>query len=462
MSSVFPSFDYARQFVAEQVIRQVLEYIDRDPEQNLPKIFNLAKILAGKKHHQQHAVTLAEGYDTNPVVRAYINRLFERTHPNVKRRLLYNWFFNAMIFGIPHQQENSRKLGVHIPNFFLIDPTSDCNLRCEGCWAGMYDKHDTLDFETLDRLMAEAKELGIYWAAMSGGEPFKYPHLIRLAAKHPDMAFMVYTNGTLITERMADAIVEVGNVSPAISLEGWRESTDARRGPGVFDRIMKVMDLLQERGAIFGVSLTLTRHNVEEVTSDEFIDFLIEKGAVYGWSFHYIPIGRDPDLDLLVTPEQRAYLAERIPYIRTHKPIQIADFWNDGELMHGCIAGGRFYFHITANGNVEPCAFVHFAADNIKGKTLLEVLKNPLFAAYQKRQPFSDNYLRPCPIIDVPVALREIVKESGARPTHPGAESVLTGTIASHLDRRAEEWRNVADRIWAERHGVEREAAQSR
>jgi len=462
MSSLSPSFELARRFLGEQLVRQMLGYIDRNPEENLPKVLALAKKLAKREHHRRHALKIAEWYETNPAGRVYINRLFERTHPNVKRRLLHNWFINAMILGIPRQQELSRKLGVHIPNFFLIDPTSDCNLRCEGCWAGMYEKHDTLDFETLDRLMNEAKELGIYWAVISGGEPFKYPHLIRLAEKHPDMAFMVYTNGTLITEKVADAIVEAGNLSPVISLEGWREQTDARRGKGVFDRIMKAMDALRERGAVFGISLTITRYNVDEVTSDAFIDFLIEKGAVYGWTFHYIPIGRNPNPDLMVTPEQRAYLSERIPYIRTHKPIQIADFWNDGALTCGCIAGGRMYFHITASGVVEPCAFAHFSVENIKGKSLLEVLKNPLFAAFQKRQPFNDNHLRPCPIIDVPQALREIVAETGARPTHPGAESILAGTVAAYLDRRAEEWGRVANAIMARKEEAGQKKVQAR
>lgn len=460
MSNVSPSFDLAKRFFGEQLVRQMLGYIDRNPEDNLPKILSLAKKLAKRQHHQQHALKIAEWYENNPAGRAYINNLFKRTHPNVKRRLLYNWFINAMILGIPRQQEVSEKLGVHIPNFFLVDPTSDCNLRCEGCWAGLYAKHDSLDFETLDRLLNEAKELGIYWVVMSGGEPFKYPHLIRLAEKHPDLAFMVYTNGTLITEKVADAIVEAGNLSPAISLEGWREQTDARRGKGVFDRIMKAMDALRERGAIFGISITITKYNVNEVTSDEFIDFLIEKGAVYGWTFHYIPVGRNPNLDLMVRPDQRAYLAERIPYIRTHKPIQIADFWNDGALTCGCIAGGRMYFHIAASGNVEPCAFAHFSVDNIKGKTLLEVLESPLFAAFQKRQPFSDNFLRPCPIIDVPQALRDIISETGARPTHPGAESILTGTIASYLDRRSEEWGRVADGIMARKKEADLKATQ--
>jgi len=459
--SVLPSFDFAKRFVEEQVLRQMLGYIDQNPAENFPKVLKIAQKLARKDHHRQHAMKIARWYEENPAVREYINRLFTRTHPNVKRRLLYNWFINAMLLGIPRQQELGERLGVHIPNFFLLDPTSDCNLRCDGCWAGMYAQHDTLDFETLDRLLTEAKELGIYWVVMSGGEPFKYPRLLELAAKHSDMAFMLYTNGTLITEKVADAMVEIGNLTPAISLEGWRDRTDARRGNGVFDRVMKVMDLLRERGAIFGVSITITKYNVDEITSDEFIDFLIEKGVTYGWTFHYIPVGRNPNLDLLVTPEQRAYLAERIPHIRRTKPIQIADFWNDGELTHGCIAGGRMYFHIAASGDVEPCAFAHFAVDNIKGKSLLEVLRNPLFAAFQKRQPFSDNFLRPCPIIDVPQALREIVAESGAQPTHPGAESILTGTLASALDRRAEEWRRVADRVWSERHGL-KPAAQSR
>ncbi|MBC7104926.1 MAG: SPASM domain-containing protein, partial [Firmicutes bacterium] len=166
---------------------------------------------------------------------------------------------------------------------------------------------------------------------------------------------------------------------------------------------------------------------------------------------HYIPIGRNPNPDLMVTVEQRAYLAERIPYIRTHRPIQLADFWNDGELTYGCIAGGRRYLHITAKGDIEPCAFVHFATDNIEGKSLLEILRSPVLASFKKRQPFDENLLRPCPVIDVPAALREIVAESGARPTHPGAETVLEGPIAEFLDQRSREWARASAPIWERR-----------
>lgn len=445
------NLDFAKNFVKEQVLRQALGYLEKDPEVNLPKILNLVKLLAIKKEHKEQVEQLALAYQQNPAIRTFVNRLFVATHPNIKHRLIYNWFINAMIFGIPKQAQMSQKHGVHVPNFFLVDPTSACNLACEGCWAGKYAKKNSLSFERLDRLFSEAKELGIYWAVMSGGEPFVYPRLFELAGKHSDMAFMVYTNGTLIDEEAAGKIVEVGNLSPAISLEGRRERTDARRGAGTFDKVMGAMDLLKERGAVFGVSITVTRDNVMEVTSDDFIDFLVDKGVTYGWLFHYIPIGRDPDPDLMVTPEQRAYLAERIPYIRTHKPIMLADFWNDGEMTGGCIAGGRRYFHINAAGDVEPCAFVHFAVDNIKDKTLLEVLRSPLFASFQKRQPFCENHLRPCPIIDNPDALRAIVAESGARPTHPGAETVLEGLVAGSLDQKAKNWAAVCNAIWEKR-----------
>ncbi|HHP51161.1 MAG TPA: radical SAM protein [Moorella mulderi] len=441
--------DWAKNYVVEQVLREALNYMDRNPEENFPKLLQVARLLARQEGHKRQIQQVLEAYRQNPSIRAYVHRLFD-LHPNVKQRLIFNWFVHAMLLGIPKQQQVAKETGVHIPNFFLLDPTSACNLRCQGCWAGEYEKHHSLDLELVDRLCREAKEVGIYWLVLSGGEPFCWPHLVEMAARHPDMAFMVYTNGTLIDEKMADQLLEVGNLSPAISLEGWREATDARRGPGVFDKVMRAMDLMRERGLAFGASLTITRHNVEEVTSEEFVDFLIQKGVLYVWSFHYIPIGRQPQPELMVTPEQRAYLVERVNYIRTHKPLMWADFWNDGQLTLGCIAGGRRYFHITASGDVEPCAFAHFTLDNIKEKSLMEVLQSPLMKAYQERQPFCENLLRPCPIIDVPQALREIVAVTGARPTHPGAETILEGPLAQYLDQHSARWAQVADRLWEE------------
>lgn len=456
-----PDFQFAKQFIGEKALGQLLGYLGRDTDANVSKLLHLAERLVPVPYHKEMIANLREAYATNPVASYYVNRVTKEFHPNIRQRLVYNFFFNSMFFGIPKQRKMSEQLGINVPHTILIDPTSACNLRCTGCWAGEYRKHDSLPREVLDRILVEAKELGIYWIVMSGGEPFLYPHLLDLAAKHSDMVFMLYTNGTLISDAVADRLVEVGNVSPAISLEGDRERTDARRGQGVFDKVMAAMDRLRQRGVPFGVSLTLTSENVYEVTADAFIDFLIEKGVAYGWSFHYIPIGRDPDVRLMVTPEQRAYLVDRIHTIRTQKPFLIADFWNDGELTEGCIAGGRRYFHITASGTVEPCAFVHFSVDNILDKSLREVLNSPLFRAYQKRQPFSENLLTPCPLIDVPQALRDIVSESGAKATHPGAETALGGPIADFLDQRSAAWAAKSKPIWEKRQAQASTTSQS-
>ncbi|MEW6546851.1 MAG: radical SAM protein [Bacillota bacterium] len=422
-------------------------YLCRDPEQNVARLVSLLKRLAPGAHDRHTIDVLVSRIMSDPRARRRLREL-ER-NPRFLQRWICNWVLDTMFVGNRLRQRMSKRLGVHLPQFMLIDPTEACNLRCQGCWAGEYQPR-TMPLETLDRILNEGKRLGMHWIVMSGGEPFAYKHILDVFRKHPDISFMVYTNGTLIDDRVADVLAEAGNVSPCFSLEGWRDTTDARRGPGVFDKVMAAMDRLRQRGVLFGASFTVTRENVEELFADEFIDFLIDKGVVYCWSFHYVPVGRDPDPGLMITPEQREWLAHRVPEIRGSKPILLADFWNDGHITGGCIAGGRYYF-INAAGEVEPCAFAHFAVDNIMDKPLVEVLRSPIFLAYQKRQPFNDTHWAPCPIIDAPAALRDIVAESGAHPTHPGAESILGGDIARHLDQRAQEWLSRARRMEAER-----------
>ena len=444
------NFRFAKKFAADKILKKAMDYVEKDPEENFIKILDLADKIAGTEQHHRRIKNLKKGYKNNETIREYV-RKFTEIAPSYKEGLVKNFFINSALLGIPYQYEMAEEIGADVPWTILIDPTSGCNLNCKGCWAGKYSQSDKLKFETIDRIIQEAKDLGIYFFVLSGGEPTVYPRLFDIFEKHDDCGFMMYTNGTLIDDEMADKMLEVGNVSPAISLEGWKEATDERRGEGVFDKVMDTMDRLRERGIVFGVSLTATRDNVEEIFSEEFMDMLVDKGAMYGWSFHYIPIGREPNLDMMVTPEQRAWLAKRVPEIRKNKPLFLADFWNDGIYTNGCIAGGRRYFHINAKGEVEPCAFVHFAADNIKNKSLKEALQNPLFKEYQKRQPFNENMLKPCPIIDNPEQLREMVEESGAKPTHPGADNIFEEDVASQLDDLAERWGEISKPIDEER-----------
>ncbi len=367
--------------------------------------------------------------------------------PNVREKIVMNLINNAMIQGQPRRQEFLKKHGINPPNHLVISPTMACNLKCFGCYAGEYSKKNDLPYDVCNRIIDEANAIGIYFFVITGGEPFYWDNLFDFLERHNDSFFQIYTNGLLIDDKVAEKLAQLGNAIPCISVEGFKEETEARRGIGSWDKIMNTFDTLKRHGVIYGFSVTATRKNNDLVVSDEFIDIMIKKGVFVGWYFNYIPIGREPDMNLMPTPQQRDYRRKRILEIRKTKNITIADFWNDGNLVQGCMAGGKNYLHINVDGDVEPCVFVHFAADNIKEKSLVEIITSPFFMAFRKRQPYSENLLRPCSIIDSPQILRDVIAETGAHPTHEGAETIIT-TLAKPLDEYAEAWKCYADKAW--------------
>ncbi|MGB9833299.1 MAG: radical SAM protein, partial [Caldisericum exile] len=414
-----------------KTVEWAIGYLEKDPERNVKKVveilynasntFNLPPVF---KDQLKGVKTLVD--NNRPGAQLLIN-LLKDTNPEVAKKLAVNFIVNAAWWGVPIQRETTKKEGFNVPWFMLVDPTERCNYNCIGCWAGSYDRAHELSFERFDRLMNEAKELGIYFIVVSGGEPTIYPHLIDIFKKHNDMTFMFYTNGSLITEKYAERLAEVGNAVPCISVEGFKEKTDWRRGEGAWDRVIKAMDNLKKVKVPFGYSVTETSKNIEEVLSDEFVDFMIDKGAKIAWYFQYIPTGKDPDITLMLTPEQRLKSYKRINEIRSTKPLFAADFWNDGIYTDGCIAGGRSYIHITADGGIEPCAFIHLAQGNINEISLKEALQLPFFKEIQKLQPYSDNLLRPCMIVDNPQIFRKIGSLPGVRSTDGTLENMYKG-----------------------------------
>ncbi len=376
--------------------------------------------------------------------------------PNVRNKVVMNLINNAMIQGQPKRLAFAKKYGINPPNHLVISPSMKCNLRCTGCYAWQYSKKDDLPYDVCNRIIDEANDIGLYFFVITGGEPTVWPHLFDFLERHNDSFFQIYTNGTMIDDKFAKKLAKLGNAIPCISVEGFEKETDARRGKGVWSKVMRAMDVLNENGVLFGFSVTATRYNNELVVSDEFIDLFIEKGAFIGWYFNYVPIGREPNLELMPTPEQRDYRRKKILEIRRNKNIIVADFWNDGPLVNGCMAGGKNYLHINVNGDVEPCVFVHFAADNIKEKSLTEVLTSDFFMGFRKRQPYTDNHLRPCSFLDNPWVLRDIVAETNAYPTHEGAGTLITD-LADSLDKYAAEYKVIADRAWKEEYQPEEE-----
>ena len=282
----------------------------------------------------------------------------------------------------------------------------------------------------------------------TGGEPLvRRDDLISLCEKHSDCQFLSFTNATLIDEAFADEMLRVKNFIPAISVEGFESATDGRRGEGTYEKVVKSMRILRERRLPFGISCCYTSQNLDSISSCEFIDQMVEWGARFVWYFHYMPVGNDAAPELLPDARQREFMYHRIREIRASKPIFAMDFQNDGEYVGGCIAGGRRYLHINANGDCDPCVFVHYSNANIRDMSLLDVLRSPIFMAYHDNQPFNENHLRPCPMLENPEILREMVKKSGAHSTDLQSPETVDH-LCDKCESYAEKWTPSAEKLW--------------
>lgn len=435
-------------------VKQALRYLDKDPDKNIPKLMDWVDtfvkddVFASQRKGIREIINEPDGNWYK-----YIKSMWSDIDDDVRRHLFESFFLNACLEGWRTQDACREKYQCGIPWAILLDPTSACNLKCIGCWAADYGNSLNMDLKTLDSIITQGKELGTYFYIYSGGEPLvRKKDIITLCEKHPDCTFLSFTNGTLIDEEFADEMLRVKNFVPAISVEGFEEETDFRRGEGTFKAVKNAMDILKSKKLPFGISCCYTSKNVDVIGSEEYFDQMIEWGAKFAWFFTYMPVGVDAVTDLIATDEQREFMYHQIRDFRKTKPLFTLDFWNDGEYVGGCIAGGRRYLHINANGDVEPCAFIHYSDSNIKEKTLIEALQGPLFMQYHNNQPFNNNHLRPCPLLDNPGVLSKMVDDCGAKSTdmmHP--EDVHT--LSDKCVPAAKKWAVTADKLWQNSNG---------
>lgn len=431
----------------------ILGLFKHNPEKNLPKILEWADRLDRDNDMAGQRKYIHEIFD-NPETNIwykFIMNLWSDLDDGVRLKFFENFIVNSAVIGLARQRKVQTEHDCNVPWAILMDPTSACNLKCTGCWAAEYGNQLSLDYETLDSIVRQGKAMGTYMYIFSGGEPLvRKNDIIKLCETHNDCMFLAFTNGTLIDEKFADEMLRVKNFMPAISIEGFEEATDARRGKGTYQKVIRAMAILKERKLGFGASVCYTSQNTEVIGSEEFFDDLIERGCKFAWFFTFMPVGVGTTTELIARPEQREYMYHQIRAFRETKPIFTMDFWNDGEFAGGCIAGGRAYLHINANGDIEPCAFIHYADSNIREKTLLEAYKSPLFMQYRANQPFNDNLLKPCPLLDNPSRLADMVHASGAQSTD-FAQKENVDDLVKKTEKAAENWTPVANRLWAER-----------
>jgi len=429
--------------VENYFVEQLVNYIDKDHVNNTKNVLNTINALGLYRLQRKKADLIFQQLE-NPENQwhGFIRNMKSELNENARKKLIGNLFFRGMLF---HKRERERlRQKQQIPSIILLDPTSACNLECRGCWAKDYAKTDSLSFELLDRIICEGKRIKVFIYIFSGGEPLiRKKDIIRLCEKHADCYFLAFTNGTLIDDQFGADVARVGNFAPAISIEGFQEMTDYRRGKGTYAKVINAMNIMHKYGNLFGFSATYHRNNADVMGSESFLDSMLGLGCCFGWYFTYMPVGSGADPGLIIKPEQRAAMYHRLRAYRQKNPMFIMDFWNDGEFTLGCIAGGRQYMHINARGDVEPCAFIHYSNVNIKNVSLKEALRQPLFEQFRKCHPFNSNHLRPCPCLDNPEKLRLMVNESNAFSTHINDfESVEQ--LTSKCEEHASGWAEIA------------------
>lgn len=428
---------------------KLVDYTCAEPEVNLPHAMDkLNKIVPDALFEAQRAAFTKAINDKDNMYQLLMRVM--SINPEVRAELIKTFLVEANLLAWDKQEHMRNKHECNIPWAILLDPTSACNLHCTGCWAAEYGHKLNLTFDEINSVIEQGKALGTHIYIYTGGEPLvRKADLIRLCELHPDCAFLCFTNATLIDEAFCQEMIKVKNFIPAISAEGDEAATDGRRGTGTYEKVAAAMKLLHAHELPFGVSICYTHENAHSVASDEYFDWLIEQGALFAWIFTYMPVGKDAPTALMPTVEDRSMLYAFNRRIRTEKPILTLDFQHDGEFVGGCIAGGRRYLHINAAGDVEPCVFIHYSNANIRDMSLLDCLKSPIFMKYYEGQPFNDNLLRPCPMLENPDCLERIVEESGAHCTDLQAQE-SAHELAEKCRPSAAAWAVRAEELWTD------------
>ena len=311
--------------------------------------------------------------------------------------------------------------GENIPPFLIASITSSCNLHCAGCYSRQNhactdaEPVNQLTTENWDNIFSEARELGISFILLAGGEPLLRRDVIEAAGNYPEILFPVFTNGTLLNDEYIRLFDKKRNLLPILSIEGRLEKTDERRGMGVYTRVKAAMERIQENHLIFGTSVTATTANLREVTGKEFLDELRDCGCKAVIYVEFVPVTEESK-DLAPGDAEREYLRDRLSGIREEYPDMVfVSFPGDEKSSGGCLAAGRGFFHINSHGGAEPCPFSPYSDINVKNTSLRQALRSPLFTALREHNILMEEHSGGCVLFERKESVEALLAESAGR-----------------------------------------------
>jgi len=286
-----------------------------------------------------------------------------------------------------------------------------------------------MDVDTLHRLLRECNRQGSYFFGILGGEPLLYDGLFEFMQEHPKSYFLLFTNGTLITDETAAAMRELGNVSPLISIEGNPDVSDVRRGgQNVYERTMEGLEHCRRHRLITGVATSVCRSNIDDLASRAFVDELVRRQVQYLWYYIYRPVGPKAAPELVLSKEQVLALRRFIVDVRCKTPMMIVDAYWDHEGKALCPAAVGIGHHVTPDGYIEPCPPIQCSHDSIgNGEGIYDIFCHSEFLrAFRAR---ACDRTRGCILMEDPQVVSELMTEQGA------ADSSGRGSLLEELGR---------------------------
>ena len=352
-----------------------------------------------------------------------------RTLRSANARCVWKFAWNFGFKGMLSVERFKRRLrrGEYFPPFLYLSIINTCNLRCQGCWVDVQAK-DRINLDDLNRTILDAKRHGNVFFGLLGGEPFLHPGILDLLAAHPDCYFQIFTNGQLITADIARRLREIGNCTPLVSIEGFEEVSDERRGrKDVLQRTLRGLDHCLEAGLLTGVATSVCRTNIGELLTEAWLQRLIDRGVHYAWYHGYRPVGPQPNFDLSLTPAQLVEVRRFVTTMRAKLPIAIIDAYYDHDGQALCPMSTGVSHHISPKGDIEPCPIIQFAVEDIRDPRGIYATMR-VSAFLRDFRELSARHTRGCVVLERPDLVKEIVQRHGARDT------TVRGTALAELD----------------------------
>lgn len=331
--------------------------------------------------------------ENNSFLNDYMNQAVKQLIGDILKTTLQNPKATMFLLGMQQTIAEARKKreryeaeGIHVPLFLISSITRNCNLFCKGCYARSNGICGTekpqerlLTADEWEHIFRDAAQMGVSFNLLAGGEPMIRKDILTCASKVKEMIFPIFTNGTLLDKEYVDFIADNPNLVPVISMEGFEQQTDERRGTGIYRKLTDAMALMKKKRVLYGVSVTITTANYDTVTSAAFLDELRNLGCRLVFYIEYVPVDKGTE-HLALTEQGKEQLERKLVELKGGYPgLFFFSFPGDEQYLGGCLAAGRAFFHINSNGNAEPCPFSPYSDRNLLEHSLEEVLQSPFF-----------------------------------------------------------------------------------